>query len=222
MSTVPSAGATPRSSTPVLVVAGLVAILGALVAGGLGFALAWRLKPHSLTEERVATIAVEVRRIARLATIEAREAQIIRIDDRIPLLYLFESHKNALLLVHGRVLAGVDLERAQVDVDTAARRITVRLPRAEILAVEPEFEFYSEESGFTNPITTADRTAWLKLGTAELRRAALVHGLRERATDNARQLITGLALGLGYTVRFTGEGPEAKAPAGEGQDDRPQ
>src|SRR5688500_13680679 len=48
----------------------------------------------------------------------------------------FRSTKRALLVVTGRVSAGINLRRATVEIDESAKRVIVTLPQAEIVSVE--------------------------------------------------------------------------------------
>ena len=73
----------------------------------------------------------------------------------------YGSTKQALLVVTGRVAAGVDLERgAEVRIDSAARRITVSLPPAQLLSVDVlNVVTYDERAGLLNPFRAEDRDA---------------------------------------------------------------
>ena len=72
---------------------------------------------------------------------------------RVPDVLSHGSTKQALLVVTGRVAAGVDLERgAEVRIDSASRRITVTLPPAQLLSVDVlNVVTYDERGGLLNP-----------------------------------------------------------------------
>lgn len=187
-----------------------------LLAGVLGFLIAWWWKPTRHEEIRTETVVAQIRRIAKLATVEAHEAQIVKVDESMPVLRFFESRKNALLLVKGRVVAGVDLEKARIDVldEGGQKTLRVALPEAEIVAVDPEVEFYSETAGWWNPITPEDRSAWVKLAREELLKAAEKSKVKERARRHAETLIEGVGVSLGYRVEIEGAAPATLRPLG--------
>lgn len=175
-----------------------------VVAAIGGLKLGWSLRPAPRTDIDATTIVSRIRRIARLATVETHEAQIVKVDATQPVFYLFESRKDAVILVKGRVLAGVDLEKARIDLreGPTGRILRVRLPPAEILAVDPEVEFWEERQGWWNAITPADRTAWLRHAKKELEKAAIAGGALKLADEHARALVDAIGTGLGCQVVF--------------------
>src|SRR5215207_4098753 len=73
----------------------------------------------------------------------------------------FGSTKRALLVVTGRVSAGIDLEKgAEIRIDSTARKITVSLPPAQVLSVDIlNVTTYDERAGLLNPFRPEDRDA---------------------------------------------------------------
>lgn len=204
---------TPRQRTALAVLpVALVLALAALVGGG-AFLAGWRLRPSDRQEVDVHTVVTRIRRIAKLATIEMHEAQIVKVEEGTPIFYLFESRKNAVLLVKGKVVAGVDLEQARIEVeeDAMGRLLKIELPPPEIIAVDPTVQFYQEQGGWLNPITTSDRNEWLAMARVELAKAARQSGILPKAEAEVRTLVTALGEGLGYRVVVTSQPPAVKA-----------
>lgn len=193
-----------------------ILIVTTLLVGGGAFLAGWRLRSAERREVETHTVITKIRRIAKLATIESHEAQIVKVEEGTPVFYLFESKKNAILLVKGKVVAGVDLNAARIEVqeDAAGRTLYIELPPSEIIAIDPTVQFYQEQSGWLNPITSADRNEWLQMARVELAKAAREGGILQKADSEVRTLVTALADGLGYRVVIAGAGvPIPKDPS---------
>lgn len=114
------------------------------------------------------------------------------------------STKQALLVVTGRVAAGVDLERgAQVRIDSAARRITVTLPPAQLLSVDVlNVVTYDERAGLLNPFRAEDRDAISRRVRSQLMAAARQSGILAHADASAAKAVEQLLARDGYTVEI--------------------
>jgi hypothetical protein len=116
----------------------------------------------------------------------------------------FTATKRALLVVTGRVSAGLDLERGtQVEIDSVARRIVLTLPPARILAVEVlDVTTYDERAGLLNPFRPEDRDAIQRQVRARLEDAAQRSGILAHADQSAAQMLQQLLGRDGYTVEI--------------------
>lgn len=161
----------------------------------------------------------QVRAVAKLVTAEATVRDVVAYEST-----RFFSTKRALLVVTGRVSAGIDLDSthagggADVHVDDATRRITVALPRPQIFGVEVlNVRTYDEHAGLLNPFRPADRDSLQAAVRAQLLRAGQETGLADRAGANAVTLLRGLLARDGYTVTVWLRGPTpapVQQPAG--------
>jgi hypothetical protein len=174
------------------------------------FALRLRARAEALLAPRppvvTQSLVVErVRAVAKLVSSETTVRDVVTYEqtNRIG------ASKRALVVVTGRLLAGVDLGAAPpvVRIDSAARRIEVTIPRAELLAVEiTDMRTYDERSGLLNPFRPADRDAILRLVRQRLGEAGTELGLVEHANRSAEQLLEAMLSVDGYTadVRVAG------------------
>ena len=114
----------------------------------------------------------------------------------------FGSKKRALLVVTGRVAAGIDLEHgAEVRIDSAARSITVTLPPAQVLSVDVlDVTTYDERAGLLNPFRPEDRDAIQRMVRAQLGTAARNSGILTHADQSAVRVLTELLGKDGYRV----------------------
>jgi len=116
----------------------------------------------------------------------------------------FGSKKRALLVVTGRVAAGIDLEHgAEVRIDSAARSITVTLPPAQVLSVDVlDVTTYDERAGLLNPFRPEDRDAIQRMVRAQLGTAARNSGILTHADQSAVRVLTELLAKDGYRVEI--------------------
>lgn len=124
------------------------------------------------------------------------------------------STKRSLVVVTGKAMVGLDLARHEgIDIDEKTRRITIRVPRAELLGIDIiDLRTYDEQRGLWNPFRPADRDTILQLARNQLRAAAGDLAVREHAEESARRLLTGLFAPDGYAVDVQFE-PFLVAPA---------
>lgn len=115
----------------------------------------------------------------------------------------FRSTKRVLLVVTGRVSAGINLSVAQVEVDSSARRVTITLPPAQITSVDvTNVTTYDESAGILNPFTSDDRDEIQRRIRVQLRESAERSGILEHADQAAAKALRDfLALG-GYSVEI--------------------
>jgi len=116
----------------------------------------------------------------------------------------FGSTKRALLVVTGRVSAGIDLEHgSNVSIDSATRTITVTLPPAQVLGVDVlDVTTYDERAGLLNPFRPEDRDAIHRMVREKLISAASESGILVHADRSADRALTALLSQDGYTVKI--------------------
>jgi uncharacterized protein DUF4230 len=126
----------------------------------------------------------------------------------------FGSSKRALLVVSGKIAAGINLRRAEVQIDPGAKRVIVTLPPAEILSVEVlNVTTYDERSGLWNPFTADDRDLIQRRIRTQLMTAARQSGLLEHADESARKTLQTFLKLDGYAVEVR-RPLELKQPTG--------
>ncbi|MEX2155197.1 MAG: DUF4230 domain-containing protein [Gemmatimonadaceae bacterium] len=115
----------------------------------------------------------------------------------------FRSTKRALLVATGKISAGINLRRTAVQIDSAARKVTVTFPPAEILSVEVlNVTTYDERAGLLNPFTADDRDLIQDRIRRQLREAARQSGILEHADRSAAKALQDFLKLDGYTVEI--------------------
>lgn len=126
----------------------------------------------------------------------------------------FHSTKRMLLVVTGRVAAGINLQRAEVKIDSAARKITVTLPPAQVVSVDVlNVTTYDESAGLLNPFTPDDRDVIQRRIRTQLTESARQSGILEHADQAASKALKDFLTRDGYSVEIK-RPLELKQPTG--------
>jgi hypothetical protein len=198
------APATPSSQGRVLrwglVVAmlALVLIFGVLVLRSASSAIGRFGQP---AEPRITqqTVVERLREVAKLVATEMTLRDVVIYEQT-----RFASTKRVLLVVTGKVSAGIDMEHGtDVRIDSSDKRITVTLPPAQILSVDVlNVTTYDERAGLLNPFTPEDRDLIQQRIRGQLMAAARQSGILEHADQSAAKVLRELLGRDGYTVEI--------------------
>lgn len=172
----------------------LLATIGLLLVRGAGNVLGiGRSAPPQITHQ---VVMERLRDVARLVASEMTLRDVVIYQHT-----RFRSTKRALLVVTGRVSAGINLRAAQVQIDSAAKHVTVTIPPAQITSVEVlNVTTYDESSGILNPFTTDDRDLIHRRIRNQLMAAAQQSGILQHADQSAAKTLQELLKIEGYTV----------------------
>ncbi len=142
-------------------------------------------------------VVERVKAVAQLVSSETAVRDVVSYQNT-----WYGSTKRSLVVVTGRILAGINLERGtEMAIDEATRTISITLPKPEILAVDvSDMRTYDERGGLWNPFTPADRDAILRLARAQLARSGYELKILEHAESSARQALESLFAAEGWTT----------------------
>ncbi len=188
------------------------ALLALIAAGavvwfvsGLGFSelLASLRGGRALMHIDQPTVVRQIVQLQRLETVSFTMDKIISGERENPILPKFLISDHLLLVVHGEVIAGVDLSSVQPsDVSVEGKTVSVRVPPAQILVSRLDNEktrVYSRDTGlFSSPDPNLE-TEVRQQAEQELKQAALDGGILKSAEENARVTVRSLLKGFGFT-----------------------
>jgi hypothetical protein len=147
-------------------------------------------------------IVDRVRAVAKIVSTEMIVRDVVTFENTS-----YGSTKRALMVVTGKILAGIDLDQGtQVRIDADQRHITILLPEARVLAVDiVQLRTYDEQRGLWNPFQPEDRDAIHMQVRRQLFRSATEMGMVQRANESAARMLESLFTVDGYTaeVRFS-------------------
>jgi hypothetical protein len=175
----------------ILVVAGYCAVT--TVPKLVGFGRGRTTITHDLVVDRMRTVA-------KLVSSETTVRDVVIYQNT-----RFGSTKRTLVVVTGRLLAGINLEdNPSVRIDNKTRSIAIELPPAKLLGVEVlDLKTYDERAGLWNPFTPADRDSVQRQVRAQLIKAGSETELLEHANRSAVEMLRTLLAQDGYRVEVT-------------------
>jgi hypothetical protein len=177
----------------------LVLVIGfgaAIAQRAASFSLLPKSEPPRVTHDLVVQ---QLQDVAKLVSTEMTLRDVVVYDAT-----RYGFAKRALLVVTGKVSAGIDLGAAtDVKIDQDARRIRITLPRARVLAVEVlDVRTYDESAGLFNPFRPEDRDAIQRQVRHQLYTAGEQSGLLNHADSSAVRVLNELLGRDGYTVEI--------------------
>ncbi len=145
-------------------------------------------------------VVEQMRAVAKLVSSETSVRDVVVYQNR-----RLGSTKRSLVVVTGKVLAGIDLdEGTQVDINHTTRRVHITLPPAKVLGVEvTQLRTYDERQGLWNPFRPADRDTIYHLARSQLKESAGELGVTAHAEESARRMLSALIHPDGYVVEVT-------------------
>jgi hypothetical protein len=148
------------------------------------------------------TVVRQIQQLQRLETVRYSMEKIISGERDSPYLPKFLVSDRLLLVVHGEVIAGVDLRKiGSSDVGTQGHSVTIHLPKSEILVVRVDnskTRVYSRDTGlFSSPDPHLESEV-REEAERQLQQAALQDGVLKSAEENARTALAVILKGLGF------------------------
>lgn len=187
-----------RRLSPVVWLIGGTVIVGCVCILGLAW-LASRFSPGQFNNTNLSqSVVVErVEKVAKLVSSETTLRDVITYEDT-----WYGSTKKSLVVVTGKVLAGIDLKGGTpVQIDEKAKRITITLPQPGILGIEiTEMRTYDEQRGLWNPFNASDRDALFQRAREQLQSTSRELKIADTARQSARELLESMFSANGYTV----------------------
>jgi len=148
------------------------------------------------------TVIREIRALQRLETVSYTMDKIISGERENPILPKFLAGDRLLLVVHGEVIAGVDLSKLQPnDVVVNGHNVSIHVPQAEIFTTRLDnarTRVYSRDTGlFSTPDPNLEGEVRQE-AERQLQAAAMQDGILQTANKSARQTMNVMLTGLWF------------------------
>jgi hypothetical protein len=148
------------------------------------------------------TVVRQIQQLQRFETVSYTMDKIMSGERNNAYLPKFLAGDRLLLVVHGDVIAGVDLGKVQpADVSVHGRTISLRIPTAEIFTTRIDnarTRVYSRDTGlFSTPDPNLESEV-REEAERQLQQAALQDGVLKTADQNARTTLSRMLTGLGF------------------------
>ena len=207
----------PRRSGGVAAFAGvLLAVVAGAVALGMfvhharaGFAgrLAGMITGRPLTVVSAPTVVEKVQKLNRVETVVYSLDTVVEGTESSALLPDALAGDRLLMIVHGQTIAGVDMsklkpEDVQITELGDGRAIQLTLPPSEVFLTtldNAKSRVYRRDTGLFVSADPNLETNTRQKAQAQLQEAALSDGILDQARKNARETVTAMLEGLGFT-----------------------
>jgi hypothetical protein len=148
------------------------------------------------------TVVRQIQKLQRLETVSYTMDKIISGEHENAYLPKFLAGDRLLLVVHGEVVAGIDLAGLQAgNVQVQGQKVSIHLPAAEIFSTRIDnarTKVYSRDTGlFSSPDPNLESEVRQE-AERQLQQAALQDGILKTAGENARSTIAGMLQGFGF------------------------
>ncbi len=197
-----------RSCFPAMLVGLLLGIVGFAVftreaKTGIWGRLAAVVTGRSLSiDTSLPTVVNKIQRLQRLETVNYSMDKIVEGDRESSILPDFLVGDKLLLVVHGNVIAGIDLGQLTTsDVQIQGQAIQVHLPSAQIFVTaldNTKTRVYSRTTGLLVPEDPNLESQVRALAQQQIQQAALADGILAMANKNASATVASMLLGLGF------------------------
>lgn len=175
-----------------LILAFVTLLLGIVI--GLWIMGLFSNKEARVREQDSTVLLEKISKVAKLVTVEGYFSEMYSYKDY----YKFDIgplRKKALLRVKARVTAGVDLEDMTFEVDEDLKVIRLQnLPKAEILYMETDFDYYDLSEGAFNNFAEKDHTDLQKKAKSYIMQAASQSDILKQADEQTGDFLE--------TIRF--------------------
>jgi hypothetical protein len=182
----------------VLAAIGFGLVLGSRFAGALG------LGPQPRALDAPALLE-QVKGLSQLVTVKYVLQKVVGREEpaESTLGQMFSGMNRVIIIAHGVIKAGVDLERlGPGDLTVAGQRVLLRLPPAQIFDVyldDQKTQVVERSTGLFRPFDKQLEQTVRAMAVDDLRRAARAHGILQEAEDRAREQLRRLFEQLGFT-----------------------
>ncbi|MEO5903758.1 MAG: DUF4230 domain-containing protein [Gemmatimonadaceae bacterium] len=158
---------------------------------------------HDETKVSHDLVVSQLRAVAKLVSSEATVRDVVTYENT-----WYGSTKRSLVVVTGRLTAGIDLgDSSDVSIDSKAKKIRIVIPPAKLMGVEVlDMKTYDESGGLWNPFKPSDRDAIQRQVRAQLGAAGQQTELLRHANTSAAEMLRMLLSKDGYTVEVTTRG----------------
>jgi uncharacterized protein DUF4230 len=149
----------------------------------------------------------QIQQLQRLETVSYTMDKIISGEHANAYLPKFLAGDRLLLVVHGEVVAGINLAGLQPgDVLIQGQKVSIHLPATEVFNTRIDnarTRVYSRDTGlFSSPDPNLESEV-REEAERQLQQAALQDGILKIAADNARSTISGMLKGFGFLEVLT-------------------
>ncbi len=185
----------------------LAGIVFTLLLAWLGWMYYW---PKHQSSTSADVMLKNIRKVVKMITVEGEFSNVVSHSDFIGFDW-GPFKKNVILKVNAKVSAGYDLERLDVLMDHRERRIIIsNLPKASIISIEPDIQYFDMNQGWFNGFSKDELTELNTMAKDLITLKAYNSELMEQAEQQGFEMLEVIRLMAesgGWKVVFQDERP---------------
>ncbi len=182
-------------------------IFGALVSLGV-FTYVKHVKSRRLVTSQSAILLEKIKKVCKFITVEGDFAEIYHYEDvKERFLKLVSSRKKALVVVNAKAYVGFDLAKIKMKTNSKSKTLVLNhFPKAEILSIETNINYYDKKDGLFNKFEANDLTDLHNEAKQHIRDKVPESGLYQIAQKEALDsilLIENIVETIGWTLDYS-------------------
>lgn len=166
------------------------------------------IKGKQLANQQSIILLDKIKKVCKFITVEGDFAEIYHYEDvKEKFLKLITSRKKALAIINAKAYVGFDLSK--IDMQANASNKTVKLnhfPKAEILSIETNINYYDKTDGFFNKFEANDLTELHNEAKLHIKTKVPESGLYQLAQKEALEsvlLIENIVQTIGWKLDYS-------------------
>jgi len=176
-----------------------VYVILVLLVLAFGFYITTRWDNFTKPQERVSSTVLleQLKDVTKMAVLEGHFSEIYDYKDYSGFDLPWFS-KKALIRVKAKILVGFDLEGMSLKIDSVHHEIVVQnLPKAKILSIEHDLDYYDLTQGVFNSFSTQDYNRMNKESKEFIVNQAIKSGIIEKAQKRQKDLLEMMKISTG-------------------------
>jgi len=172
----------------------LIFIVGMLLGAAILYWMYLSIIPKHHTQSNSETLLKNIQNVCKMVTVEGDFTNLIDHKDFIgidwPIL-----RKKAILKVNAKVSAGFDLEQLQFSLSDKEKTMRIKnFPKASIISVEPDIQYYDLQQGFFNAFSEEELTELNKMAKDIVTLKAYNSELMQQAENQGLEILNMIRL----------------------------
>ena len=183
-------------------------LIGILITAGVLMYIKYQ-ESKRLASSQSVILLDKIKSVCKFITVEGDFAEIYHYEDvKQKFLKLISSKKKALVVVNAKAYVGFDLAKIKMEAKEVSKTIVLHdFPKAEILSIETNLNYYDKKDGYFNKFEATDLTDLHNEAKTHIKAKIPESGLFQAAQNEALEailLIENIVQTIGWTLDYSG------------------
>lgn len=182
-------------------------LIGILITAGALMYIKYQ-ESKRLASSQSVILLDKIKSVCKFITVEGDFAEIYHYEDvKQKFLKLISSKKKALVVVNAKAYVGFDLAKVKMEAKEVSKTIVLHdFPKAEILSIETNLNYYDKKDGYFNKFEATDLTDLHNEAKTHIKAKIPESGLFQAAQNEALEailLIENIVQTIGWTLDYS-------------------